>query len=764
MYPEELMELDRWCVWNYVERDGKWTKLPINPLTGEFAKSNDESTWGSFEAALYAFKKGRADGLGFFFKAPYIGIDLDDVEDDIFRYQNGDYENNIVHEFYETFKSYGEISPSGTGIHIIAKGKIPGDRRRKGNVEMYSEGRFFTMTEDSLPKYKTIAEVDEQVFKPIYNKYLSSNVSFLPHSNGNHGLSGHDLSDLEVISRIHDSKQSTNFERLLKGGWEQDYSSQSEADLAMANILAFWTAKNYTQMDRIFRNSSLMRDKWDEKRGKTTYGQATLNKAINETQNTYTPTQKQTFDYKFGSEFHQELEKKDYPPRSYDDTGNAERVMDRYGDIIRYSYITKKFYVYSGIVWEEDNTGTIRQLIDLMIKDMNNEKVITTEEIDEEDAMINLQKHIKNSRSNRSKKNIEDELKHNASILPSEFDKNDMLLNTSNGYLDLSSGELYEHDREQMFSKVTNGEYTDNAQPDTWISFLNDIFDYDQDMIHFIQKALGYSLTGSSKEQVMFILLGNGRNGKSLFVNTIAEILGDYSTNMQAESLMVKRGGSNINNDIARLQGARFVTSSEPNEGFVFDEGLIKQMTGDDKITARFLHQENFEFEAKFKIWLATNHRPIVRGTDDGIWRRLVVIPFDVQIPEHKVDKDLKYKLMREAPAILDWMLEGCLIWQRQGLAQPKRIKDSVQEYRQDMDITDAFLEDMCEVGEGYEIAASEFYQAYKNWASTNNEYDVGNVEFGKRMKKKFEHKTSNGVKYIGVKLRVDSRMNFIGN
>lgn len=761
MYPNELIELDRWCVWQYEERDGKFTKLPVNPLTGELARSNDESTWTSYEHALYAFKKGRGDGLGFFFKEPYVGIDLDNVEDDIFRYQNGDYENNIVHEFYETFKSYGEISPSGTGVHIIAKGKIPGDRRRKGNVEMYSEGRFFTMTENSLHKYKTINEVDEEIFKPIYNKFLetNSNVTRLP--NRTHGLSGHDLSDLEVISRIHNSKQSMVFDRLLKGGWEEDYSSQSEADLAMANILAFWTAKNYTQMDRIFRESSLMRDKWDEKRGKTTYGQATLNKAINEASNIYQPTTKQTFNYTFGEEFQQETKKKEYPPRSYDDTGNADRVMDRYGDIIRYSYQSKKFYIYNGVIWEEDNRGVIRTLIDAMITDMKNEKVVTTEEVEEEDAIANLQKHIKNSRSNRAKKNIEDELKHRVAILPEEFDRNDMLLNTKNGYLDLSSGELHEHDKEELFSRVAGSEYTNNAQPDTWISFLNDIFDYDGELIRYIQKALGYSLTGSSKEQIMFILLGNGRNGKSLFVNVISEIMGDYSTNMQADSLMVKRN-SGVNNDIARLAGARFVTSSEPNEGFVFDEGLIKQMTGDDKITARFLHQENFEFEAKFKIWLATNHRPIVRGTDDGIWRRLVVIPFDVQIPEHKVDRDLKYKLLREAPAILDWMLEGSLMWQRQGLKQPKRIQEAGYEYRKDMDITDAFLDDMCEVGEGYEIAASEFYQAYSNWAKTNNEYDVGNVEFGKRMKKKFEHKTSNGVKYIGVKLKVDSRFNFM--
>src|SRR5699024_4425622 len=139
-----------------------------------------------------------------------------------------------------------------------------------------------------------------------------------------------------------------------KGGWEQDYDSQSEADMAMANILAFWTAKNYMQMDRIFRDSSLMRDKWDEKRGKTTYGQATLNKAINETSNIYEPTKKRTFDYTFGSEFHQEVEEKEYPPRSYDDTGNAERFLDRFGDVVRYSYNRKRFYVYNGINWEID--------------------------------------------------------------------------------------------------------------------------------------------------------------------------------------------------------------------------------------------------------------------------------------------------------------------------------------------------------------------------------------------------------------------------
>lgn len=758
--PHELKEQNRWCNWKVVLRDGKETKLPINAETGEFARSNDSNTWTSFETAVKNVNK--STGIGYFFKEPYIGIDIDDVPEEIERYRKGSHEDNIVSEFINTLGSYSEISPSGTGIHIIIKGELPKQGRRRGSVEIYDGGRFFTVTGNAIGGYNHIID-DSELGKINYlhKKYIRpTEITVLPTSK--HGLTGHDLSDIEVMSRIHQSKQGQIFDRFLKGGWEQDYDSQSEADLAMANILAFWTAKNFSQMDRIFRDSSLMRDKWDEKRGKTTYGQATLNKAINDTQNVFEP-KREPSKYTFGEEFHQESIKKEHPPRSYDDTGNAQRFLDRYEKVTKYSYVTKKFYIYDGITWKEDNEGLVHRLVDATIEDMKNEKIIVSEDMDEEEATALLQKHIKQSRSNRAKKNIIEELKHNISVLPDEFDQDDMLLNVANGYLDLSSAELHEHDRELLFQKVTNSEYTETATPDTWLSFLNDIFDHDQELIRFMQKALGYSMTGSSKEQMMFILLGNGRNGKSLFVNTVAEILGDYSSNMQAESLMVKRNTGSVNNDIARLAGARFVTSSEPNEGFVFDEGLIKQMTGDDKITARFLHQENFEFEAKFKIWLATNHRPVVRGTDDGIWRRLAVIPFDVQIPEHKVDKDLKYKLMREAPAILDWMLEGCLLWQREGLEKPKRVRESVDEYRKDMDITDTFIDEICEVGKGYEEAAGELYKEYSAWAKRTNEYDVGSVEFGKRMAKKFSRKrASSGNRYEGIRIKKDSRFGFI--
>ena len=754
MIPNELKQLNNWCVWVYQEREGKKTKVPVNPVDGELAKSNDPSTWSDYDTAVHVYDTTNANGIGFSFTPPYVGIDIDDIADEVERYKLGDYDTNIVFEFYETFKSYGELSPSGTGFHIITKGKIPGTRRRKDNVEMYDSGRFFTVTGKTLGKYDEVTEVTPGNFERIYRKYLPDNVQKLNYND--HGIS-HNLSDSEVIAKALNSKQADKFRMFLNGGWETQFSSQSEADMAFANMLAFWCARDYIQMDSIFRRSSLMREKWDMKRGKTTYGEATLYKAINETAEVYTPTNKREplkYDLSFLDKGKTTEEVKELPARSWDDTGNAQRFMDNFGDLVKYSYGSKTFYVYDGQKWHADDMGFVNRLIDTTIENMKFEKVSIPEGEDDEEAAIEaFKKHIKYSRSTRSKKNIQEELKHLTAVPMDAFDKDNMSFNVQNGYIDLSSGTLMQHDKDKLFSKIANVEYSNKMRPDAWIDFLNDIFDGDQELIRYIQKALGYSLTGSAEEQIMFILLGNGRNGKSLFVNTIAEILGDYSKNTQAETLMEKKG-ERINNDVARLNDARFVTSTEPNQGFVFDEGLVKQMTGDDKVSARFLHQEFFEFEVKFKIWLATNHRPIVKGTDDGIWRRLITIPFDVQIPTHKVDKKLKFKLMREAPAILEWMVEGCLLWQKEGLENlPQKIVEANAAYRFEMDPVQSFIEEECILGDGFEEGGSTLYDAPAKWCVDNDRYDVGKNNFGKQMKSKFKSRRSNGVKYLGIKI-----------
>ncbi|WP_234970791.1 phage/plasmid primase, P4 family [Dolosicoccus paucivorans] len=731
----------------------KETKIPYNPVTGERARSNDPSTWVSFEEASTAHM---CDGIGFFFTPPYIGIDLDNVGGDIERYKAGDITDNIVAEFYEAFKSYGEVSPSGQGVHIITKGKIPGTRRRRNNVEMYQEGRFFTMTGDTLRKYSKVTPASDNELKRIYKKYLDNSDNIV-YPRFKEPTFSHNLSTAEVVEKILQSKQASMFKVFMNGGWESYYNNdQSAADLAFANLLAFWTAKDYTQMDELFRKSSLYRPKWDEKRGKVSYGEMTLNKAIHDTNQTFIPPLEKP-KYYFSDEFHQpESSPKEYPKRSYDDTGNADRLDDRFGDIISYIYDFKKFMIYNGQHWREDGTGEIRKLIDLMIEDMKNEPIHVADPNDEElvkEAEKALRKHIKDSRQTSKKRNIVDEMQHRHSQLPNDFDKDDMLANTPNGVLDLTSGVILEHDPKYMMSKITETEISEYA-PDIWLDFLNDIFDGDNEMIDFMQRALGYSLTGSTREQVMFILHGRGRNGKSLFVETVSEILGDYSRTIRASSLMAKKD-SGVGDDIAVLQGARFVTSSEPNEGFRFDEGLIKQLTGGDTITARFLYGTDFEFEPKFKLWLTTNHKPYVRGTDDGIWRRLLLVPFEVQIPEDKVDKDLKYKLLRESPGILNWILEGAVKWQRDGLKIPKKIIEQSQAYRFEMDIVAQFIDAECVTGENYSVKANELYKAYIQWANENGYYRFNHTEFGQKMVEKFERKrTKKGNLYSGLEIK----------
>lgn len=753
LIPDELKSLKQWGLYKlkWIEARKKYTKIPIDPHTGMDGKSNDESTWTDFDTALKAMNDLGMDGLGFYFKPPYIGIDVDHVGDDLERWRNGDREDNEVQEFLGLTNSYSEISVSGEGIHIIVKGKIPGDRRRKGNVEMYTSGRFFAMTGNRIGNIDLINEPNPSQLQVIYRKYLQTdNVIRMPPA----GMTQiNDLSESEIISRAESSQAGRRFKSFMDGGWEENYTSQSEADLAFANDLAFWTGRDFSKMDSIFRQSSLMRDKWDEKHGKTTYGVATLNKAINETPNTLKP-KRQPLKYQFEFDTHKQ-KKPDYPVRSWDDTGNADRFIDRYGDVVRYSFIDKNWLVYNGSYWELDDQGQVHTLVDRVVDQMKHEKLKTPPDMDEQEAEKAFRKHIKHSRSNSGKKAMIDEIKHRVPVLHNEFDTDKTLLNVENGYVDLTNGILHEHDIKKMFSRQTRTEYTDTIDAPEWRQFLDQIFDGNQALIDYVQKAVGYSLTGSTKEQVMFILYGNGRNGKSIFIDTIADALGNYARSMQADSIMVKPNKSSANSDIARLEGARLVTSSEPNDGLRLDEGLVKQLTGGDTVTARYLYGKEFEFKPEFKLWLATNHKPIIRGTDDGIWRRLMLIPFAVKIPDNRVDKDLKYKLQREEVGILNWAVEGALKWQTEGLNPPESVRKASNSYRNEMDIIAQFISENCEIGENRSVRARDIYQRYKHWASENSEYLMSATKFGKEMAKRYKRKHDrNGWYYLNIQLK----------
>jgi putative DNA primase/helicase len=313
---------------------------------------------------------------------------------------------------------------------------------------------------------------------------------------------------------------------------------------------------------------------------------------------------------------------------------------------------------------------------------------------------------------------------------PDDFDKDPWLLNLLNGTLDLRSGRLRPHKPQDLITKLAPVQYDPQAKAPTWRAFLERIFAGNQSLIRFVQKTHGYALTGDAREQCLFIEHGAGSNGKSTKQNVISGILGDYACSTPAETLLTKRQ-EYIPNDIARLKGARFVTSIESAEGRKLNEPLIKTFTGGDRITARFLHREFFEFMPTFKIFIATNHKPMIRGGDHAIWRRIRLIPFTVTIPEGDQDKELPRKLLTEAPGILNWLIEGCLAWQREGLGVPDEVRTATEDYRVEMDILTAFITDCCVTGDGYRTGAAYLYGTYRGWCADNREDPLSQRAFG---------------------------------
>lgn len=747
--PQELKALKRWVCWKLEKRADKNTKIPYDAKTGKPAKSNDESTWSDFDicvANLYKYS-----GVGFMLGNGYFGVDIDHCREKD--------QKAIINDICHTLKSYTEISQSGEGLHIICRGMLPQGPRRKGNIEMYDNTRYFALTgniaqittdEGEIVTYRNIEDRTIEI-KPLWEKYINQekqgtytyrvereNVRFL------------NLTDEQVIQYARESKNGTLFTALYYGQWAGLYDSQSQADMAFCMQLAFWCNKDKAQMDRIFRSSGLYREKWDTKRGSDTYGSITLNEAINKCKDTYQGIKQDNFIYNSTTGTMQST--KEY---ALDDTGNAERFIDRFGVNLRYNTDNKKWMFYNGKTWVNDNSQQVKILADKMISEMKAEAIQETDE----DTQIAMFKNIKHLSSSAGKEAMIKEAQHmkDTPITNAHFNRDKYLLNCDNGIIDLKVGKIIDHKREHLISKNTGISCNLDSEPTLWIKFLKSIFSENEDVIHYIQKAIGYSLTGSCKEQCLFECTGNGSNGKSVMLNILMKILGSYAVNIQVETVLAGKStnGGNATPDIARLNGARFVRTNEPSEGSRFNEGLVKQMTGDNVMTARFLYGDLFEFEPEFKIWIACNNKIEIRGTDKGIWRRMRLIEFNKTFEGKNADLNLEDKLTEELPEILGWAVKGCLMWQEEGLEMPEDIKQATENYKQENDVIAKFLDSCVNKRTGSQEKASELYTAYKNWCKNGNEYCMTNTKFGIEMGKRLEKKQVRGAMYYqDIKLK----------
>lgn len=441
---------------------------------------------------------------------------------------------------------------------------------------------------------------------------------------------------------------------------------------------------------------------------------------------------------------------------SFDDTGSAELFYELYGWMMRYNFTDKRWYYWDEKKWSADPGGLIDNYIDEVMREFE-ARVELLQKTGRDNTNGEAARHVKRMRSHRAKTELEKEARHLMAINAAKLDAEPFHFNSPSGLLYVTGDKIRGNSPDDMCSKIGGAMLAPETKDcPNWKKFLNDIFGGDEELIRFVQKALGYSMTGDTSEQCLFFLYGAGRNGKSTFLNVVSDIFGDYALNIQPQTIMEQRFGSPAapSPDIARLRGARFVTTVEPNEGERLNEGLIKQLTGGDTITARYLYGKEFEFKPQFKLWMSANNKPVIRGSDFGIWRRIKLIPFSVTIPEDKVDKKLPNKLRYEYPMIFRWIWEGARAWNEEGLGSARQVDESTQEYRMEMDSVATFLKECTSPSPSGRVKASELYAAYKRWCEECGRSAKSMQKFGAEAAKRLEKERNGGtVWYYGIKI-----------
>lgn len=435
--------------------------------------------------------------------------------------------------------------------------------------------------------------------------------------------------------------------------------------------------------------------------------------------------------------------------------GNSERFIKQFGDISRYNHTSGNWHIWNGCKWEPDLTRSILTYAKQTVRNMYKEIA----DIEDGDIRKQMPAFIRSSETRAKLENMLFLSTNELGVLNSDFDKQLHFINLLNGTYDLRQNVLLPHSAKNLLSKSFNATYDPNATCYCWESFLNTIFNYDYELIKFVQRAVGLSLCGEHLEEKLFFAYGTGKNGKSVFFNVLRMIFGDYFQKAPTEMLLMKFNDS-IPNDIARLPGARIVVAEELPENRSLDENKIKNLTGGDMITARFLHKEFFDFSPAYSLWIYGNHKPNIKGTDEGIWRRICLIPFLVTIPEdqRRPHSELMSEFEDEKAGILNWCIQGWIDYKNEGLNPPAIVQEYTKEYKSEQDHISDFIADQCETKSIGRVKKADLLQSYYTWCKSNNEYPLKRGIFYKRIEARDGVHSDSGtdnVKYfVGIELR----------
>lgn len=736
---EELKKQRIWLCWNYIEdEDGKKTKKPIsykNTATG----TNEEysKTWCTYEEAKKAKEIYGFDGIGFVIPKGYWGIDIDkrDFEDEITK--------DILILFYNT---YAEKSPSGKGLHIIGKvdlTKIPKNvdgtklnekyyqKNPHKKIECYFGGltnRFFTFTENVIVD-KSINDYTEQLLT-FLDKYMKRETKKKTATITDSAII--DMACANIIEIIKTSEQAEKFNKLYFDGDISDYSEDdSSADMALCDILAFYCGEDFEIIDKLFCDSKLYREKWD----RLDYKHNTIKKAIALCKGKF---------YKNGVNFRMLQKLKMLTPEkrySHNDIGMSKLFADIYKLQLRYNTTAKQWYYFNGKVWQED-TGSMKarqKMEELANTLLAYIPYIKTEDEDKKSKYLN---YIKTLATYSTRKKLLEDSQSKMFVSQTDFDKNKDLFNCQNVTYNLKTHKFTEHNPDDLLAKISNVVYEPKATCPQFKKFMNEIMEHNKNKIDFLQKILGYAITADTSLEKCFILYGKTtRNGKGTLMDTILYLLGDYAMTAVPETLALKKwkDSSKASGDIARLNGCRFVNISEPSHDMVIDSALLKTLTGRDKITARFLNQNEFEFYPMFKLFINSNYLPIIN--DDTVFKsgRINVITFDKHFTEEEQDKTLKDKLKEEneLSGIFNWCLKGLNNFYEEGLTTPKEITVATAEYEKRNDKIAKFFKQELVKNSKKNVSCNDTYNKYCEWCVQNKLPSLSKSEFMQYLKNK---------------------------
>lgn len=789
-FPQELIGLDQWVVWRIESRDGKPTKIPYNAQTGGRADSTARGTWGSFEATCRAHLHGNYNGVGFVFSEndPYAGVDFD-------RCIHAGVIDPDRAEKINALASYTETSQSGTGVHIIVRGVIPGERRKsvQHDIEMYDSNRFFVVTGDLLPTCpKTVSNRQKQL-KELYDELFPAREE-KPRAEAK----PINLDDRELLEKMSKSKAGAEIQALWRGDLGGHNNDHSAGDLALCCHLAFWTGRDEQRIDQLFRQSALYRDKWDRK----DYRERTIKQAISRTHEVYTPRAS-------SNGYHAPTEAPEWsaaPPivdsqpakrptarRTYPDLlaemkdkatseyneyfvteclfngeeGDARLLDSILKNNVTYDHAEGLWYWFNDLYWEPDQTWNIYQLTSDILSDVYKhlsvrkhaesiemEKALLTKDepsAEESEALKRITTTSKSAKARSIKLNEINEVKRilnfacsglRLGIKGEEWDTKINLLAVENGIIDLITGELVQPVPSAYIRTVAPVVFDPSAKCPRWEKSLLEIFDGNQGSVDYVQRVLGYAMSGACVESDFPIWFGkDGRNGKEFILERVRNVLGDKLAGVVESELLLAsksmRSKNSSTEGLMALRGRRIAWATETNEGRSLDLASMKDLSGGHILTGRHNHGRQVEWKRTHTLILLTNHRPHLNSQALAEWDRVKLLEFPLSFvndpdPEkpnqRKKDKALGEKIdQTELPGVFNWLLEGCIAWRLGGLDEPESVKKATAAYQQDEDTLGDFIKEVCVLGEDVRCKPVDLYRQYVFWV------DVGSKPMGKK-------------------------------